>query len=169
MTKHPVTLGPDGRRLCYVCLKRPISTDRSARCSKCIEDGLRKKCLDCGELVYRKTTRCRKCNSANVQGHRWNGGRVKVNGYIKLRKSLLPEDLRDHPRMHKNGYILEHILVMEEKLGRRLLPGENVHHINGVRDDNRPENLELWVTKQPLGQRPEDLVAWAREIIDLYG
>ena len=58
---------------------------------------------------------------------------------------------------------------MEESIGRYLLPGESVHHRNGVRDDNRIENLELWVKSQPAGQRVEDLLAWAREIVGRYG
>ena len=72
------------------------------------------------------------------------------------------------PISSASGHILEHRMVMQERLGRPLLPEENVHHINGVRDDNRPENLELWSHSQPKGQRVEDKLRWAREFLALY-
>lgn len=62
----------------------------------------------------------------------------------------------------------EHRHVMEQILGRPLLRSEEVHHRNGMRADNRPENLELWSTSQPPGQRVEDKTAWAIEWLRVY-
>jgi len=56
--------------------------------------------------------------------------------------------------------VLEHVHVMEQQLGRRLVAGENVHHKNGVKHDNDPSNLELWLVMQPTGQRVEDLMEY---------
>lgn len=76
--------------------------------------------------------------------------RARQDGYVRL---TLPDGRR----------VLEHALVMEEILGRRLAPGENVHHRNGVKDDNSPANLELWLVMQPTGQRVEDLMRYIAE------
>ena len=67
-----------------------------------------------------------------------------------------------------NGYKFEHVIVMESTLNRSLVAGENVHHINGIRDDNRAENLELWIRPQPTGIRAKDAVKWAKQIIQRY-
>lgn len=88
---------------------------------------------------------------------------VTSEGYIKVYVG------RDHPGATKTGHLLEHRKVMADLLGRPLLPDENVHHINGDRADNSPTNLELWTRSQPAGQRVEDKVRWARQILALYG
>jgi uncharacterized protein (DUF1330 family) len=71
----------------------------------------------------------------------WKGGKiVNPKGYILIRKSK-------HPKAN-NGYVFEHILIMENHIGRYLIKGEVVHHINGIRSDNRIENLKILTKKQ---------------------
>lgn len=99
---------------------------------------------------------CKKCfdRSGSNNGN-WSGGTTKhERGYVYVRID--------------GKYRAEHWVVVEELIGRQLLPGENVHHINGVTCDNRPENLELWVKAQPSGIRAIDALDWAREIVRRY-
>lgn len=73
----------------------------------------------------------------------WKGGTTNKAGYVVITD---PERRR----------VLEHRYVMEQVLGRKLTTNEFVHHKNGVRNDNRPENLELWLKAQPPGIRATD-------------
>lgn len=116
-------------------------------------------CLDCakerwvplvgGRNGMPRRNLCNSCNgkkSARLENERrhslglhsptWRGGRNYRNGYVVILA-------HNHPNATKAGYMFEHRLVMEQILGRYLLPSEKVHHKNGVKDDNRPENLKL--------------------------
>lgn len=94
----------------------------------------------CGKLGGHK-------DKKGADAPKWKGGRTKLkNGYIEV---YCPE----HPAARGKTYVREHRLVMEKHIGRYLEGWEEVHHKNGIRDDNRIENLELWVKSQPAGAR----------------
>ena len=89
----------------------------------------------------------------------WKGGRYvePKKGYVMIRNSK-------HPRARHNGYVLEHILVAEQMLGRPLLPGEEIHHINEKRSDNRPENLKIYSTHSEHFQTHLPLVPATQDV-----
>lgn len=91
---------------------------------------------------------------------KWGNWHKSSGGYIR------------RTRVDENGNVvgqMQHRLVMEQHLNRKLLSHENVHHINGQRDDNRIENLELWSRSQPSGQRITDKIEWAKIFLAQYG
>lgn len=109
------------------------------------------KCIDCGRIVFkRQTKRCRDCNSRYMvinptnpnpgtmeKSPAWKGGITKSKrGYIYIKSP-------NHPFKNKRGYVFEHRLVVEKEIGRFINKTEIVHHINGIKTDNRIENLEL--------------------------
>ncbi len=131
-----------------------------------------KKVIDSCSLLGGTTISCgcygRECASKRAsermgdKSKNWKGGRgIDGNGYIwiKIDKRLPSGGFARKP---------EHVIVMEKYLGRILLEKETVHHKNGIRDDNRIENLELWSSSHPAGQRIDDKLNWAIEFIKIY-
>lgn len=89
-------------------------------------------------------------------------GRITDDGY---REVFVGEG---YPGANDRGQMLEHRFVMSRFLERPLLSEETVHHKYGDKTDNRIENLELWSSSHPAGQRIEDKVEWAKSILTLY-
>ena len=91
-------------------------------------------CLKCKRLAG-----SRKNQGLPINGPRWGSGHLTKTGYRIISKPGHPNSVKGK----RSGQIMEHTFVMSEHLGRPLVKGETVHHKNGIRNDNRIENLEL--------------------------
>lgn len=128
-------------KTCGYCGEQyPVSNQRYKRSQFCSRG--------CATRAYYETH-----DVSGPNAKRWERGKTRRRGYVLV---WMP----DHHSIINSSrkYVFEHRLVMEEKIGRPLLPTERVHHVNGKRDDNRPENLELWTTGHSMpGVRVADL------------
>lgn len=89
-----------------------------------------------GKIISEKTRFKIGFAQLGSKNHAWQGGKITSQGYIMIKN-------RTHPNCCNNGYVKEHRLIMEKHLGRYLTKKEIIHHINGIRNDNRIENLQL--------------------------
>lgn len=153
-------------RKCRTCKRNFIPSSGHLDCPRCRNKKVpRVRCPKCGGL--RRLDRnyqegCQLCSQRKEKNGNWKGGKTYHKGGYRMVAAP------GHPRTTKTRYVFEHILVMEKKIGRYLTEDETVHHKNGVRDDNRLCNLELWTTNHPAGTRTTDLVKWAKELLKRY-
>ena len=144
--------------------------ERHASRQRARREDRRKPCPECGIEIAGTSKHCKICTRKFSQkydpttGHGWNwkGGRTNHQGYIKVRLPM-------HHRAHKSGYVLEHIVIWEEANGRPLPDGWMIHHLNGLKNDNRPSNLEAlknrkhYLVLQAKARRIQQLEARLRQ------
>lgn len=168
----------------FVAMRDRISNPFPVYCSRsCRFESKRKRvdvvCKHCGKDFWvhacradnrrRRGTEAQFCSKACKHAY-WRLGNapltgtgkpyLSADGYVLVSMPTHPEVIARKGRGVRNNRMREHRIVMEEHLGRVLLPNENVHHKHGDRTDNKIENLELWVKIQPSGQRVSDLIEY---------
>ena len=99
------------------------------------------------------------------------GGRyIDKDGYVVVSAPIgLYVEGRNRASAVNIESAFEHQVVMAKHIGRPIKRGETVHHKNGIRTDNRIENLELWSGNHPRGSRVADHIKWAKEVLTTYG
>jgi len=122
------------RRLSTLEIARQLGTTKRTVRIRLIEHGIPVRGLH--EAFAVSTTHPSKAPPMAEAASRWKGGRKMHTGYWMVMQ-------KDHPEANADGYVFEHRLVAEQSIGRPLLPKEEVHHINEIRTDNRPENLQV--------------------------
>jgi hypothetical protein len=153
---HKAPTGAHGRRSdCKKCVSARQKALAATIPAEVKRNRMKVPCGGCGGMKTRYSELCQACArpEINLDNPRW---RKNAKGYIVTTVPGKKE-------------VLQHRYVMEQHIGRPLKSHETVHHMNGQRDDNRIENLELWSHSQPYGQRVTDKLAWARWFIEQYG
>jgi hypothetical protein len=170
---------------------------RKKYCASCAQK-IPNRCIECGQdfVAKAKYKSCPKCTyhlykkrSPESFAAMREKRNKNYNKKLRVKKGLpidhvFPKGPRGLGYLNKKGYLLvcykhpstgraerkyQHVLVMQNYLGRELFVHETVHHKNGVRNDNRLENLELWSKAQPAGQRVTDKLEFYKEFLEQYG
>jgi len=100
------------------------------------------KCLDCGNPVTTRALRCKSCSNKGRNNPRWKGGLIKTSGKKGIYRTSVYAP--DNEMSDSRGYCLRSRLVLAEKLGRNLEPEEVVHHLDGDKTNDTPNNLRLF-------------------------